>query len=112
MCLAVASRRCDTMACILDAASGVPRTTPQSITMWKGLPSARGKVIRKQSPSPWRYMRTVARGPACVDFFLLEAGAVFLAAGALFFLVVAIALSSLDATVRHGERFVGIGIEI
>src|SRR5882757_8227208 len=51
------SRTCATTFCIVSA---VPTSTPQSISTWKGLPFC-GKVIRKQSPSPWRYMRTRAR---------------------------------------------------
>ena len=36
-------------------------SAPQSMSTWNGSRPARGKVTRKQSPRPWRYMRTRAR---------------------------------------------------
>src|SRR6516164_4122591 len=41
--------------------SGVPSTTPQSIRILKGVLDAVRKVTRKQSPSPWRYIRIETR---------------------------------------------------
>src|SRR4051812_16682868 len=40
-----------------DVELDVPRITPQSIMIWNALASRRRKVIRKQSPSPRRYIR-------------------------------------------------------
>src|ERR1700756_4614473 len=47
--------------------SGVPRMTPQSISICHGSPFCFGNVIRKQSPNPCRYMRTDALPAAGAD---------------------------------------------
>jgi hypothetical protein len=36
--------------------------------MWKGRPAVDGKVRRKQSPSPWRYIRTRTLSGAVAGF--------------------------------------------
>ena len=58
------------------AASGVPRTTPQSIISLKSSWPGRFTRTRMQSPSPWRYTRTVTRPPLAL---CAEAGASALA---------------------------------
>src|SRR5437868_2348046 len=47
-----------TTAFMSSAGFGVPRITPQSIRMKKSPPPPFGRETRKQSPSPWRYIRT------------------------------------------------------
>ena len=42
-------------------AADLPTRTPQSISIWNGSFFLRGRVRRKQSPRPCRYMRTRAR---------------------------------------------------
>src|SRR5687767_2338543 len=59
---------------------------PQSMSMWTASASGTKKVRRKQSPSPWRYIRTRTRGvdlgdgppparvPRVAGLFAVEAG--------------------------------------
>src|SRR5262245_14868353 len=56
----------ETTARMMVSGCDVPSTTPQSIMTWNGEPSCFGSVTRKQSPSPWRYMRTFIAAPAAL----------------------------------------------